>query len=128
MENNKEKIGYGNPPKATRFAKGKSGNPSGRPKHSRNTYKLLEDILAQKVSIVQDGRQIKISKKVAILLQAVNSAVKGDTKAIRDLFPHLLAVDARQEEKEQKRASLKADDLSIINNFLQNKETENGEL
>ena len=82
--------------------------------------------MEQKVSIVQDGKQIKISKKVAILLQAVNSAVKGDTKAIRDLFPHLLAVDAKQEEKEQKRASLKADDLSIINNFLQNKETGNG--
>ena len=59
-------------------------------------------------------------------MQAVNSEVKGDTKAIRDLFPHLLAVDTKQEEKEQKRASLKADDLSIINNFLQNKETGNG--
>lgn len=128
MTNKTYDVGYCNPPQHSRFQKGKSGNPSGRPKHSRNTYKLLEDILEQKVSIVQDGKQIKISKKVAILLQAVNSAVKGDTKAIRDLFPHLLAVDAKQEEKEQKRASLKADDLSIINNFLQNKEAKNGEL
>lgn len=126
MTNKTYDVGYCNPPQHSRFQKGKSGNPSGRPKHSRNTYKLLEDILEQKVSIVQDGKQIKISKKVAILLQAVNSAVKGDIKAIRDLFPHLLAVDAKQEEKEQKRASLKADDLSIINNFLQNKETGNG--
>jgi len=25
-------MGYGKPPKSSRFAKGKSGNPSGRPK------------------------------------------------------------------------------------------------
>ena len=65
MTNKTYDVGYCNPPQHSRFQKGKSGNPSGRPKHSRNTYKLLEDILEQKVSIVQDGKQIKISKKVA---------------------------------------------------------------
>ncbi len=126
MENNKEKIGYGNPPKATRFAKGKSGNPSGRPKGSRNTYKLLDDILEQKITMMQEGKPIRISKKMAILLQAVNSAVKGDLKAIQNLFPHLLAVDAKQEEKEQKISSLKQDDMEILNQFFNHKEKNHG--
>ena len=33
MENNKNyEIGYGKPPKNTRFTKGRSGNPAGRKK------------------------------------------------------------------------------------------------
>ena len=125
MDNNNEKIGYGNPPKETRFAKGKSGNPKGRPKGSRNTYKLLDDILEQKITMMQEGKPIRISKKMAILLQAVNSAVKGDLKAIQNLFPHLLAVDANLEDKEQKISSLKQDDMEILNQFFNHKEKNN---
>ena len=98
--------------------KGKSGNQKGRPKGSRNTYQLLEDLLEEKVTIMQNGQPVRLSKKVAILLQAVNSAVKGDLKAIRDLFPHLLAVDAKAEEKEHKISSLRKEDIEILTAFL----------
>lgn len=33
-------VGYGKPPVATRFVRGKSGNPKGRPKGSSNKPKL----------------------------------------------------------------------------------------
>lgn len=118
MTNNEENIGYGNPPKATRFAKGKSGNPKGRPKGSRNTYKLLEDLLEEKIVLLQNGKEVRLSKKAAILLQAVNSAVKGDLKAIQQLFPHLLTVDAKIAEREQKVSSLKEDDMKILKQFI----------
>ena len=75
--------------------------------------------------MMQEGKPIRISKKMAILLQAVNSAVKGDLKAIQNLFPHLLAVDAKQEEKEQKISSLKQDDMEILNQFFNHKEKNN---
>ena len=44
-------IGYGRPPKSTRFKPGQSGNPKGRKKGSKNTYSILRDILNQKVTV-----------------------------------------------------------------------------
>lgn len=76
-------TGYKLPPTATQFKPGQSGNPKGRPKGCRNTYTLLNELLHQKILITQDGRQLKIDKQTAILLQAVNRAVKGDLRAIK---------------------------------------------
>ena len=42
-------VGYGRPPKATRFTPGKSGNPRGRPKGSRSVGAILKGVMSQKV-------------------------------------------------------------------------------
>lgn len=118
MTDEKYDIGYGKPPEETRFSKGKSGNPSGRPKGSRNTYKLLEDLLAQKVTIMQDGKPVRIPKKAAILLQAVNSATKGDLKAISTIFPHMLASDARNEALGQITQDISKEDQEVLDLFI----------
>jgi hypothetical protein len=107
-------IGYMKPPRDTQFKPGTSGNRQGRPRGTKSTYKLLDDLLDQTVQITQDGRQIKINKKTAILLQAVNKAVKGDTRSIQTLFPHMLAADAKNDEREAVSRALTSDDNLII--------------
>ena len=127
MDNNNENIGYGNPPKATRFAKGQSGNPRGRPKGSKNMLKLVAEILEQKISIIQDGKPFKISKRTAMFLQLINSAVKGNLKAISSVIAFIEKIDA-QDEQAIKDNALSIDDEAFIQNFINEylKEKKNG--
>lgn len=110
-------TGYKIPPKDTQFKPGQSGNPKGRPKGRRNTYSVLDDLLNQKILVTQDGNQIKIDKKTAILLQAVNRAVKGDLRAIQNIFPHLLAIDTEKEHLDAVRETLSTNDQAILENL-----------
>ena len=116
---NKYEIGYGKPPKDQQFKKGASGNPNGRPKGSKNTYTLLQEILNQNLEVVENGKTINISKKAAMLLQLVNKGVKGDIKAITALLPHMLFADAKEEETQKIMESLHRDDVAIIERYIQ---------
>jgi hypothetical protein len=79
-------VGYGRPPRHTRFQKGRSGNPSGRPKGSRNVATLLKQQLNERVEVREKGRLRKITKLEAIVTQLVNKAATGDQRAIELLL------------------------------------------
>lgn len=120
-ENSEEyEIGYKKPPKDSRFKPGYSGNKKGRPKDGKNTYNMLTEVLDQKISIKENGRDLRISKKLAMIMQLVNKAVKGDVKAINSLLPHMLMADAKEEDKNKILASISQDDREIITNYLRN--------
>lgn len=111
-------IGYGKPPKEYQFKKGQSGNKKGRPKNSKNTYVLLDEILRQTIPITENGKLMHISKRNAVLIHLVNKAVKGDLKATNALLPHMLMADAKEEDKEKIMSALNRDDEKIISNYL----------
>jgi hypothetical protein len=75
-------FGYGRPPKHAQFAKGRSGNPNGRPKGVRNFATVIEAELNTKIPINENGKRRLISKREAVAKQLVNKAASGDTKAI----------------------------------------------
>jgi uncharacterized protein DUF5681 len=77
--------GYRKPPKHSRFKKGTSGNPIGRPKGSLNMATVLERTLSQMVVIVEDGQKKKVSKMEAAVQQLVDKAIGGDMHAFRVL-------------------------------------------
>lgn len=117
-------LGYMKPPKSGQFKPGQSGNPKGRPKGSKNTYKLLDEILNEKVQIVKNGNPIKIPKKLAMLLQAANKAAKGDLKALQILIPLMIEADNKNEELAKVAATIRQDDITIVKQFL--KDNKNG--
>ena len=86
MPEKQYKVGYAKPPAETRFKKGKSGNPKGRPKGSRNLSSILDEALEQKVIIRENGKPREVSKLEAMVLQLVNKAEQGDHRAMQFIF------------------------------------------
>ena len=86
-------VGYRKPPHDSRFAKGQSGNPRGRPPGAQNMKTLLTKALNELVVVTDhDGRR-KVSKRQAIVTQIVNRAAKPDFKAIPILLGMLRDIE-----------------------------------
>src|SRR5262245_37787178 len=75
------KIGYGNPPKATRFKPGRSGNPKGRPKGSRNLATDLAAELGEQITVREEGQSRRISKQRALIKSLMARALQGNVRA-----------------------------------------------
>jgi Family of unknown function (DUF5681) len=74
-------IGYGRPPQHTRFQPGRSGNPKGRPKDTKNLSTLFTEELARTITLTENGKRKKMSKRQALAKQLVNKALGNDPKA-----------------------------------------------
>jgi hypothetical protein len=88
------KVGYAKPPKHTRFTKGRSGNPKGRPTGSKNLATMMIEELTQPVAIVENGKRTKIPKIRAAVRQALNRAMVGDFKALQQIVIMVRSHDA----------------------------------
>ena len=86
LDNTTEKVGYGCPPRHTRFRKGSSGNPKGRPKGARNFANLVTAALDVRVTVNENGRRRQITKREVILTQLVNKSAAADLRAINLLL------------------------------------------
>jgi hypothetical protein len=111
-------VGYGKPPQNTRFKKGVSGNPKGRPKGSLNVASVFMKTLREKVVLNENGQRKKVSKLEAAIKQLVNKAATGDQRSM-----HLLVDLARDAESKQNIAVnqqqvISAADQEVIDDIL----------
>jgi hypothetical protein len=91
-------IGYGKPPRHTRFVKGRSGNPNGRPKRV-DFARLVHRAFNEKVAIKENGERRIITKQQAALKQLVNKAASGDTRAICEMLKLQAALEQLPENR-----------------------------
>ena len=92
-------IGYGKPPKASRWQKGQSGNPRGRPK----TYKSAISVLGTPVNAVVNGKKCEVTAFEGSLRKTAQSAIEGRLRAIKRFVKHCdeagLLVDPKRERR-----------------------------
>ncbi len=113
----KTQDGRGRRSHATRFQKGRSGNPKGRPKGSLNTKTLLEKALDDKLFIIENGTRRRISKREAGAKQFANKVATGDLKA----FTTMLKTESENDgdrKSHLEQFPVDREDMLVIQNLL----------
>lgn len=88
MKKSRYSVGYGKPPKHSRFKPGQSGNPKGRPKGARGFKAELDEELKQLITVTEAGRTRKLSKQRAMIKALFAKALKGDSKSVQLILSH----------------------------------------
>ena len=83
---NVKKGGYGKPPTDKQFKKGKSGNPSGRPKKDKmfkSVSRVLRESLLEEIEGVVNGKPRRMLRLEAVLAKQVSNALQGNVQAAK---------------------------------------------
>ena len=88
-------VGYKHPPKSARFAKGKSGNPKGRPKGKRHIIPF-EAVLGRMVPITENGEERMVTAADAFLLHLAKQGLKGQAAEARHALSAIYEGKIRQ--------------------------------
>ncbi len=86
-------VGYGKPPEATRFRKGKSGNPKGRPPKKRavspeddlrSVNERVRAVLEKPLRARTEAGMVEMTPAEAMVHRTVQLALSGDPRALRE--------------------------------------------
>ena len=110
-------VGYRKPPLHTRFKKGQSGNPSGRPKDAKNLKTDLEEEMQEKIIVREGATRKEVSKQRAMIKALAAEAVQGDTRAATLLANLILKLLDTGAPTVTNNDELDADDLAILETY-----------
>jgi hypothetical protein len=111
-------VGYGRPPRHSRFKPGQSGNPRGRSRDAKNASTIVREALTAKVKLKDNGRSRTMSKLEVSMTQLANKAAGGDLKAIGMVLSLYRDVEAEAAGRSQEEP-LDHADREILEMLLQ---------
>lgn len=111
-------AGYGRPPEHTRFRKGQSGNPKGRPRGTKNFETDLREELGEKIPVREGDRYLRVSKQRAVIKALVSRALKGDARAAGQIIG-LVAKHLGVAEDLSAATELSTQDRAALDRFVE---------
>ena len=115
-------VGYGKPPRDHQFKPGRSGNPKGRPKGSKNESTILKEVLHHKIAIRgSHGNVRKISVLEGIHRKMAEDALKGNVKSAGFLLNRYGALVSGELQPQD----LSDDDREVLEAFAKRIEKKN---
>jgi hypothetical protein len=126
------KVGYRRPPDRTRFAKGRSGNPNGRPQGSASAKTIVSRVIGEKVTL-RDGDKARDVTKLEGLLQAhLVKAIKGDARSASLVIGLVAKLGLFADTEKEPFRTLSEEDQAILEDYVRSQtgsaaaKTENG--
>jgi hypothetical protein len=82
-------VGFGSPPKHSRWKKGECGNPKRiRKRTAKSVVTMIDEFFAGEITIVQEGVSRRVSHFEAIFLQLLSQAGAGKKRAMNILLQY----------------------------------------
>ena len=79
-------VGYGKPPKANQFRKGRTGNHRGKKRGEENIISAFKRVVSKRVKI-SDGEKVRtITLAEAVIFKNYNAALQNDSFAMCNIF------------------------------------------
>jgi hypothetical protein len=113
-KSNRSAVGYCNPPEYTRFKKGQSGNPKGRPKGTLNMATVLERTLREKLIITENGKRKTVTKLEAAVSQLTDKAISGELSALQLLSKLVRSAEEREVQAPVPTSALDEIDQQVV--------------
>lgn len=101
-----------------RFAKGRSGNPKGRPRTANSVGSSILKAANAKVTVTENGKKHQIRKIQAAATQLANKSASGDPRSSKMLFDMAARAEAEQEAMAPKNTPITQSDQEIVEAFL----------
>lgn len=98
-------VGYRKPPTATRFAKGRSGNPNGRPRKSKKQKFSLSDVPSdmflvdealRPITVRENGRTSEMPAAQVIMRSQVAKGIGGNRLSAKFVYEHMTAAKEKK--------------------------------
>jgi hypothetical protein len=90
----KYQVGYAKPPARTRFSPGKSGNPKGRARGTRNLKTILSRELNSPITVTESGHKRRVSRLDALIKGLVTDALRGDHRSRKLVLDAVMLLEA----------------------------------